>query len=561
MAVLIILLIGLFIRLLPLLPPEINLIRHVPDDAYYLYCEADNLAHGKGLSFDGVNPTTSSRPLYVVFLAGVDCMVGRSALPQTAYLLGVIADILTALLILRFLRKVGIPPVAAILGMVFYISSAKIIFYGIDGMETPFAILSVIILLNLYLLKARSGSTSILPAITRGITLAVMMLLRLDYIFIVVPVILYELWLDIKQHNWDWFWVGATIGLIMAPWVWWSFATNGSLLPPSSDALTIIFRPKFSGGFNEIVERILFFINTSNTSLYLVFFLFKYIITSSIALVLLVIVYIIRKFEINGKYKKIEPYIVILLISLSTLTIFCEFLRFIDYTIIASAVIYYIYLLVKRHNIIWNVLKLIGPVAIGFIALSFYYTTIRLYIRPWNTIEVGLLLSILLGALCAVLLKRRFGVLYIGLLFCWVMTPNVIIASSTLDKGSYASQERFVRVVAWMQDNIPPGTVVAAANGGIIQWYGGRTLVDAAGIEDVEAYRALKSRMLYDYLIKRNVQYLIDPEEWPFKYYIDHWGVDISKKLIKIYDSDPLDEDKYTIPAFQGIKPIVYKLE
>jgi hypothetical protein len=57
-----------------------------------------------------------------------------------------------------------------------------------------------------------------------------------------------------------------------------------------------------------------------------------------------------------------------------------------------------------------------------------------------------------------------------------------------------------MRVVSWMQDNIPSGTVVAAGNGGIIQWYGGRTLVDAAGIEDVEAYRALKSRMLYDYL-------------------------------------------------------------
>lgn len=56
----------------------------------------------------------------------------------------------------------------------------------------------------------------------------------------------------------------------------------------------------------------------------------------------------------------------------------------------------------------------------------------------------------------------------------------------------------------------------------------------AAGIEDVEAYRALKSRMLYDYFKKRNVQYLIDPEEWPFKYYIDYWGVDISKKLTMV---------------------------
>ena len=560
-AALIIVLLGFLIRLLPLLPPEINLIRHIPDDAYYLYCEADNLVHGKGLTFDGVNPTTTGRPLYIVFLAGVDLVTGRGMLPQLAYLLGVLAELLTSLLILRFLRKIGITPTAALLGLVFYITSARIIFYGIDGMETPFAILSIIVLLNLYQEKIKSGSSGILPAIARGVTLAAMMLLRLDYIFIVVPVIFYELWLGIKDRRWDWFWVGATIGVIMAPWVWWSYATNGSLMPPSGDALTMIFAPKLSGGLQEISERIIIFLNASNSSLYLIFYLFRYNITASIVLIIVALIFILQKAETGRKLKPVDMIVVSIMVCLSILTLFIEALRWVDYTIFTFAMFYVVFTLIKKYNKFKITLLAIAPLAIGFIALTIYYTAFRLYVRLWNTIEGGLFISILLGALCAVLLKRRFRFIYIAVLICWVMASNIIISSTTLDKGSYPSQERFDRVVTWIQENIPPGTIIAAANGGIIQWYGGRTLVDAAGIEDIEAYKALKAHKLYDYLKKRNVQYLVDPKVWIFKYYIDYWGVDINTKLEEVYNTDPQDQDKYAILGTDVIKPIVYILK
>jgi hypothetical protein len=560
-AVIIILLLGLAIRLVPLLPPEMNLVRHVVDDAYYLFCEADNLVYGKGLSFDGVNLTTSGRPLYIVFLAGVDLLVGRGNLPGIAYLLGVIADFLTALLIVRLLRKLNLPPAAAILSMFFYFTSARIIFYGINGMETPFAILSIAVLLNLYQSEPRSRSSSVLHAVARGVTIALMMLLRLDYIFLVIPVAIYELWKDIRKHNWEWLWMGISAGAIMTPWVWWSMATNGSLLPPSADALTLAFAPKFSGGFSEIIDRVTIFLNASNGSLYLILYLFKFTVTAAIVPIVILLVYTIYRLEVDRKLKLPDWLIILLLTVTAILSFLVDAVRWLDYTLFTIVLLYLLVIMTKKHQELRRTLLAIAPIAIGFVASIIYYTTIRLYFRLWNTIEGGLFIAIILGAFCAVLLKRRFGAIYIAILVCWVMASNIIIAGISLDKGPNPSQERFFRAAVWVKENTPADTVIASANGGIIQWYGGRTVVDAAGIEDIEAYKALKNHELYAYLKQRGVQYLIDPEQWPFKYYAPFWGVNMHEKLEAVYDTDPLNQDKYKVPGTEIIKSIIYKLK
>jgi hypothetical protein len=559
--VLIILLAGLLIRLLPLLPPQMNLIRHVVDDAYYLFCEADNLAHGKGLSFDGVNPTTSGRPFYIVFLAGVDLLVGRANLPAIAYLLGALADVLSSLLIVIFLRKVGLSPFAAILGMVFYFSSARIIFYGINGMETPFAILSIVVLLNLYQINPTRNNSKIPLAIARGVTMAIMMLLRLDYIFLVAPVMIYELWLGYKHHHWNWIWVGTSAGLIMLPWAWWSLATNGSLLPPSTDALTIIFAPRFSGGFSEVLERTTIFLNASNGSMYLIIYLFKYNTAAAIVPIVIMLVYILYRIETANKMNTSSYICIIGLLVISITSFFIDIMKWVDYALFAFTIVFIFIRFMKKQEELTRTFIAIAPVVIGFIGSIVFYTTIRLYFRLWNTIEGGLFIAILLGALCAMLQKRRFGLVYICLILCWVMASNIVIASASLDKGPNPSQERFYRAAMWVRENTLPDTVIAAANGGIIQWYGERTLVDAAGIEDIMAYNALKDHKLYDYLKKRDVQYLIDPKEWPFIHYSAFWGVDMHEKLEEVYDTDPLNQDKYKVPGTEVIKSIVYRLK
>jgi hypothetical protein len=227
----------------------------------------------------------------------------------------------------------------------------------------------------------------------------------------------------------------------------------------------------------------------------------------------------------------------------------------------ALILIYIIVRFAQKKREVKQTLKILAPVAIGFVALAVYYNAIRLFFRIWNTIEGGLFTSIIIGALCAVLLKRKLGFLYIALILFWVMIINLLIAIPSLDKGPIPSQERFYRAAMWVRNNTEPGTVIAAANGGIIQWYGERTLVDAAGIEDLDAYKALKDHQLYYYLKKRGVQYLIDPKNWPFYWYKDYWGIDITAKLEIVYDTDALRQDRYQVPFTEDIISIIYRLK
>ena len=106
----------------------------------------------------------------------------------------------------------------------------------------------------------------------------------------------------------------------------------------------------------------------------------------------------------------------------------------------------------------------------------------------------------------------------------------------------------------WMKDNTSPDTVIASANGGVLSWFSEREVVDTAGIEDLDAYKALKESRLYDYMKERNVQYLVDIPEWIFIYYKDRWGVDIKTKL-KFYYTRFFDETREPIANL-----VIYKV-
>jgi hypothetical protein len=121
--------------------------------------------------------------------------------------------------------------------------------------------------------------------------------------------------------------------------------------------------------------------------------------------------------------------------------------------------------------------------------------------------------------------------------------------------GVSPGQANMYRAAMWVRDNTPPGTVVAATNGGILTWYGERTVVDAAGIEDTKAYFALKSHMLYRYVKERGVEYLVDPPAWPFEFYREYWGVEIDEKLTEEYDTHEVGAER------DMFAPVVYKMK
>jgi hypothetical protein len=57
------------------------------DDGFYAFKIAENIAHGKGATFDGIHPTTGFQPLYVLLLVPVFALSGDNlAVPVYAAL-------------------------------------------------------------------------------------------------------------------------------------------------------------------------------------------------------------------------------------------------------------------------------------------------------------------------------------------------------------------------------------------------------------------------------------------------------------------------------------------
>jgi hypothetical protein len=559
--VVLILLIGLIIRLIPLVPPELNLLQHSTDDAFYLYCIANNLVNGHGLSFDGVSSTSTARPLFVLLLAILELLFGKTSLPQTAYLFGAIADCLTGYFILRFLRRLKIAPAAAIMGMVFYIFSTRIIFYGVNGMETPFGILSITIMLNLYPIEEDGHLKKIILAVGRGLALAAMMLIRLDYAFMASTALIAEIWCGIRKKDFYWLLVGVVTGVAMLPWIWWSLSTLGRLMPPSGDALVMIFGFKPTSDLQGVVDQLTFLYYAFNNPLRLLISQFQMNWAVVVGFGFIFISYIFTRRNIFKTRKLIDLSVLLLVVILAVLPLFINKVKFLVFLVFALFSLYIAIKLYREKNEFYRVLNSIAPLAFGLLAMVLYYGLVRRYFRGWNMMEGEVFVSIILATFLAVIWSKKAGVLNSILIVIWVLITNIVIAYPCLEKGPIPWQDRLVRAADWVKTNTDKETVIAAANGGIIQWYGDRTLVDVAGIEDEAAYKALKEKKLYRYMKDRGVSYLIDPAIWPLDHYKDYWGVDITQKLEVVYSTDPELKDKYSFPVEEDFLVLVFKLK
>ena len=491
---------GLGLRLIPLIPPLTRFLTHVPDDAFYLYRIATNLVEHGFLSFDGVMPTTTARPLYILMLAGIRMVTGTQALPQAAYLLGALADIATAMFIFRFLRRLDVSVQSALVGMSVYLFSARTVLFVCNGMETPWAVLAVAAYLNLLITGQETKRWNIVAVLGRGLMLGAIMLLRLDFIFLAVPLWLGEAYRGVRSKDYGFVLSGVMAGLFIAPWALWQWGQFGSLIPPSGDALAKLLGASFTPDWAGLIGRLELLYDSLSDLFPLIFI--KYQLWLGIGLG---VVFAILLTKLADKE------------------------------------------LLKRS------FRLLTPLWVGVVALTLYFGGVRLFWREWNLVVGDLLLAILLGVLVDGMRRRGVSKLAPIAIIVFMLGSSLNYAADYWD-GVSPGQAYMYKAAQWVRANTPQGIVVAAANGGILAWYSERMVVDAAGIEDTEAYKALNSRHLYKYLRDRGVVYLVDPPDWPFEFYREYWGVNIDEKLSKVYDT----QTKGSTDLFA---PSIYKLE
>lgn len=158
-----------------------HLLVRIVDDASYYMTTARNLAAGRGLTFDGIHPTSGFHPLWLLMLVPLFLL---HAPPETMIRLVVLLQtILLSLAYLVFWRtrsKLFSPRIAALTGILFV---CFVFPPCINGMESALLLLLVTVLYGYGLHLAQTQPNWRRVALL-GIILGCVLLARLDMIFI-----------------------------------------------------------------------------------------------------------------------------------------------------------------------------------------------------------------------------------------------------------------------------------------------------------------------------------------------------------------------------------------
>ena len=132
---------GLLLRLV-IACREVNelTLRVLPDDAFYYFVIARNIAAGHGSTFDLLAPTNGYHPLWMALITPFFALLpGRQAPVSAALILASLIARATAWLLYLVLRRLGLPRAAAVAGAAAWFYSPMSIQFSLNGLETAVA--------------------------------------------------------------------------------------------------------------------------------------------------------------------------------------------------------------------------------------------------------------------------------------------------------------------------------------------------------------------------------------------------------------------------------------
>lgn len=160
-----------------------QLIVFLPDDAFFYYKIAGNVVAGQGLSFDGISWTNGVQPLWQLVTIGLAVVLPND--PEVhirAILVVQLAIMFGAYWLVNWVNRHVFSAMARL--PVTFLFMSLLVVPGVDAMESP------LLLLALALLYAYAWKSSVfsnphpVPQLCFGVIVGLMMLARLDWVFL-----------------------------------------------------------------------------------------------------------------------------------------------------------------------------------------------------------------------------------------------------------------------------------------------------------------------------------------------------------------------------------------
>lgn len=204
------------------------------DDFYYYLKVAQNLAHGKGSTFNGIVRTNGYHPLYLLVLAAI-CRFTDSLnhILTAVWLLATAMAVVTLQLAYRILRCFSSHVPACFAGAAFIAVASLDLFR--DGMEVT---LAIPLALTLILLLVAEATWTPLRCFAASLVAAIMVLARLDSALLVMALAVLLIFSSIARKEFTWRKLIAVLAgqLPVAAYLCFNVLYFHMLLPVSGEA-------------------------------------------------------------------------------------------------------------------------------------------------------------------------------------------------------------------------------------------------------------------------------------------------------------------------------------
>lgn len=475
-------------------PLDFLLTNLLPDDAFYYFEIARNIAQGFGSTFDGLTPTNGYHPLWMLVLSplyALGNMLGweDTMMPiRAALLLSLLMNIGTIICVSRILARYTAHIWVQGFGLMFFALNPFFLYGSLNGLETS-ASLFLFSVFFLYTLSLHS------PVSVRALTVlgalgGIMVLARLDYIFYVAAVFIW-LFFSVSVHGGvrRVLIAGCACAVFIVPFFLFNYLNFDMVLTSASGANELVnqvlIEQDHGGGFFQMVKA----------SVYSLHLQFGELMTRTGAPELALI------------------FIGAFLVSVALGKVF-----------------------VPRT---FSEVRPIHAFIVGFFLLFLINVAVRLVAREWYFISFGVLLSIAVVVVLDVLAKNSSWPVQakkITLILLVFVTASLFFTWWHKEQNYPMVQQREMYATAqWFNEHVPPQTSVAMFNAGIVGYFSNARVINIDGLVNNQAYKAMQERDLYAYMKRIGIEYVTDFDIYLDYRYRSFFGVaDIRTYLLEV---------------------------
>ena len=471
--------------------PTPELIHHyiLEDDSFYSLQIARNISLGKGSTFDGVTKTNGYQPLYVWAIVPLIYFLHTDTdrWVHAAMTLLAFFSVLSVIPLYRLISYLTRDNKWASLGAFAWLFFPVLFRRQINGLETAMVGFFLIYSLDIYVreIKQTLPLTSLKSFLKLGALLGLLILCRIDQIFLIAGIATDLIWsrLKIKENIDNGFWTrcfaaGFVCLLVFSPWGAYNIIFFGNVMPQSGEATLMLSKLYLKHEYGQIIpfgaylDMIIWTFHSASFIHWPVEFLHQTTgigikELSSIAILLLICVTLL------------------MCLITSTRRVLRAWLR--TTSPLNMSVFIYVVTLFFAYSIFyyatWHHIRYFYPFSLLY---TLYIACLG--VRLEEQFKISLRLRITVASIAAAI--------YLAFLVP-LLTPNYI---------SIALYDAAI----WMNKNLPKGTTVGSMQSGIIGYYSNHRVVAMDGKMRPDALSAIREGQLYCFAMNQRVEYIAD---------------------------------------------------